>query len=80
MGRGRANWVNIKHTEALDAVYQVSMDLSQWLGLHSAVNIYGVEDACFQEHITYPKQCRFLEFVQILIQLIKAKRTSEPDF
>src|SRR5271170_7467140 len=34
----------------------------------------------FQEHITYPKQGRFLEFVQNWIQLIKAKRTSKPDF
>jgi len=39
VGRGRANWVNIRYTEAPDVVYQVNMDLSQWLGLRGAVNI-----------------------------------------
>jgi hypothetical protein len=28
VGRGRANWVNIRPTEAVNAVCQVSMDLS----------------------------------------------------
>ena len=79
-GRVRANRVNIRCSNGLDAIYQARIDLSRWLELHDVVGICGPGDVYFQEQVTYPKQGRFLKFVQIRIQLIKAHRNAEPDF
>lgn len=50
---------------AIDAVYEVTIDLSKWSGLHGMVNNQGPVDACFQEHITYPKHSRILKILRI---------------
>ncbi len=80
VGRGRANQVNMRHNKVLDVIYHVRTNLSWWLGLHGIVNNRGLLDAYFQERVTYPTYGRFLKFVHIPIQLVKAKRNSEPDF
>jgi hypothetical protein len=40
VSRGRANQVSMRCGEVLDAIYQVSIDLRRWLGLHGVVSIW----------------------------------------